>query len=240
MKVRGERECQDCGHQWSYYETGRVNCPSCGSLRSVGVSERAHHTASAATLDLDPVRADVDSASVGDLATAAGDVCRSYLTSQGFIDGGDLRPLSDTYLAASELRHVANRLAGAMRPTEDEEFYFLTLLRGADDGERPDAETVPESMRDARGLAAAAAVAAYGRDVRTVLEETPDQAARQSLQRLAEHRKRVEALDGDVAVATADTLVSTVRDVGSYVRHGDEAALAAATDRLDGLEADTP
>jgi DNA-directed RNA polymerase subunit RPC12/RpoP len=31
MKIRGERECTDCGTRWSYYDTASVECPQCGS-----------------------------------------------------------------------------------------------------------------------------------------------------------------------------------------------------------------
>ena len=51
MKVRGRRECEACGARWSYFDTGEVTCPDCGSLHSVGLDdERALHTASTATL----------------------------------------------------------------------------------------------------------------------------------------------------------------------------------------------
>jgi len=37
MKIRGDRECKSCGTRWSYYETGSIECPACGSVHSVGV-----------------------------------------------------------------------------------------------------------------------------------------------------------------------------------------------------------
>ncbi|MXR22522.1 endonuclease Q family protein, partial [Halobacterium bonnevillei] len=61
MDVRGERECKSCGTRWSYFETGSVACPECGSVRSVGVGERSQHTDGNATLDLsDAQRAAAD------------------------------------------------------------------------------------------------------------------------------------------------------------------------------------
>jgi len=57
MEIRGERECTDCGERWSYYETGDVACPACGSMQSVGVDEeRALHTTTAGEFDLTEAR----------------------------------------------------------------------------------------------------------------------------------------------------------------------------------------
>ena len=72
MKIRGRRECKACGTQWSYYETGEISCPSCGSRHSVGTDdERTLHTATSATLDLTPLRGSVDSEPLDRLADRA-------------------------------------------------------------------------------------------------------------------------------------------------------------------------
>jgi len=235
MKVRGERECQECGTRWSYYETGSVNCPACGSLRSVGVDDRTQHTASPRSLDLTPARTlDEGGQSLRRVAERAAELCGEFVRGHGFIHTGDLQPLDDTYLAATELRHVADALIHAMRVDDDEEYYFLELLGVADRGERPSPEAVPASLQAARGLAYANAVREYRADVRDYLDEHPDSTVRSALESLGIHVKRVRALDGDVPPEEAERLVAAARDVGAYLR-GDEGALVRAEDRLERL-----
>ncbi len=236
MKIRGDRQCKECDTRWSYYETGSITCPECGSLKSVGVEERKEHTASPVSLDLTGVRSQIDEAPLREVATDAADVCRSYVRQYGFIDAGELQPLADAYLAARELRHAAGYVERAMRVTDDEEYYLLALLRGADEGDRPATDTVPESMRDARGLAYATAVDHYRSDLRLYLDENPDEMAQRLLASLGEHQKRVTALDGDVSLATTEALATAVQSLGQYLRTGDENALAQAQHRLDTLE----
>jgi len=237
MRIRGQRECRNCGTRWSYYETGSVECPSCGNLRSVGVDgERRLHTATPSSLDLTGARNRLEAGeSVRQVAGVAAEACRGYVHGFGFVDAGDLQPLGDTYLAAVELRHVAGRIERSMSLEDDEEFYFLSLLRGADHGERPPTDEVPDSLRSARGLAYARAVSAYRSDLRTYLDGYPDQMATDVLGPLDSHLKRVEALDGDVPVAESELLVRIARGVGTYVREDDESALLEARDRLDRL-----
>ncbi|MFC6730630.1 TFIIB-type zinc ribbon-containing protein, partial [Natronoarchaeum mannanilyticum] len=152
MEIRGERECKDCGTRWSYYETGSVSCPNCESVRSVGVDEeRKRHTAGQAALDLTEVRNMIDAAPESDVADAAIENCREFVRRTGFIDAGELQPLDDVYLAARELRQVADIVGRSYDPTEDEELYYLSLLRGADRGERPAPDEVPAGLREARG-----------------------------------------------------------------------------------------
>lgn len=235
MKIRGERECKGCGTRWSYYETGSVVCPECGSVRSVGVDDRTEHTATAADLDLSDVRGLVDDVPLTDLADEVESVCAEYVRRAGFIHAGDLRELDDTYLAAKELRHVAAELRRSMRVDDETEYYFLELLRGADDGDRPLPTSVPDSLRSARGLAAAAAVDTYRSDARRYLEDHPDRTAGRLLGRLDEHRKRVDALDGDVPPREAESLIDAARTIGRALVHDDETALVEAQSRLDGL-----
>ena len=233
MDVRGERECKACGARWSYFETGSVECPECGSMRSVGVGERATQTDGAAELDLTAAR----NAAVDDLRGAlepAVDACREYCRSRGFVAGGDLLDLDDTYLAAQELRRAAVFLGDAMRVGEDETRYLLALLNGADRGERPEPADVPESMRAARGLAYAAAVRAYRSDVRAYCDGDPPEPERGLLERLRDHAKRVRALDGDVSPEDGERLVLAARAVGDAIR-GDETAIEEARAHLDRL-----
>lgn len=235
MEIRGERECQDCGSRWSYYETGTITCPDCGSMHSVGVDEeRRLHTTSPVELDLSGVREDVEAEPLHQIADRAKDVCREYVRKRGFVHAGDLRDLDETYLAATELLHAADVFGRSFQPSDDEAIYFLELLRGADAGERPDAADVPESMYDARGLAAANAVREYRRDLRQWYDGD-DPAADDALETLGEHVKRFRALSGGVDPRSAETLVAAARDLARYLREGDELALTNARDRLERL-----
>ncbi|MFB6156185.1 MAG: hypothetical protein ABEJ22_09835 [Haloferacaceae archaeon] len=236
MKVRGRRECKECGHRWSYYDTGDVACPACGSVVSVGVDEeRERHTDAPVSLDLTAHR---NALSDADDVSALGDDLqsdlRSYVRQRGFIHGGALRDLDDAYLAARELLHAVDIASRARRASDDEQLYLLTLVGGADRGDRPDPDAVPASMREARGLGYAQAVDHYRSDLLTWLDDHPDPDARRALGSLAEHVKRVEALQGDVAPETAEGLVRVARAVGAALRG--EGDLAAARERLAELE----
>ncbi|ELY53382.1 DUF7117 family protein [Natronococcus jeotgali] len=236
MKVRGERECKECGTRWSYYETGSVGCPACGSLRSVGLDARTEHTDLAVEFDLTPVRNAIDEVSTDELARRARDRTKEYVRRRGFINAGDLRELDDDYLAAIELLHVADVVGRAADLEDREELYFLSLLRGADEGERPPAEDVPPSLRGARGLAYANAVREYRRDVRDWSESRElTGAERGALETLGEHVKRIRMLDGDVEPRTAERLVEATRDLANGLR-GDELAFARAQEQLEELE----
>ncbi|ELY69515.1 DUF7117 family protein [Natrinema versiforme] len=239
MKIRGERECKACGTRWSYYETGSVGCPACGSLQSVGVDERTEHTDQQVAFDLTPVRNAIDETATDDLAERARDRCREYVRRRGFVNAGSLRELDDTYLAATELLHVADIVAREIRLEDREELYFLSLLRDADQGERPPVEEVPRTLRAARGLAYANAVREYRRDIRTWAEDRDLTASeRTALETLGEHVKRIRMLDGDVDPRTAERLVEATRDLANGLR-GDEFAFSQAQERLDSLEFDS-
>ncbi|MFY4815619.1 DUF7117 family protein [Haloarcula sp. AONF1] len=174
MKVRGERECQSCGTRWSYYETGSVACPSCGDLRSVGVDARTAHTDTSASLDLSAHRERFGDApetlprsGVDDLQSDLREYCRK----RGFIDGGRIAPLDETYLAARELLEAVDCFERLRDPTDADREYLLALLAGADDGDRPPADEVPTALREARGMAAVRAVGAYRSDALDFLDE---------------------------------------------------------------------
>lgn len=234
MRIRGQRRCKDCGERWSYYETGEVTCPSCGSILSVGVDDRRRlHTAGRVDFDLSGVRTGIDQRPLRDVAQDAAQQARTYVSACGFIDGGTLLPLDDVALAAAELRHAGSMLHRRLDVTEAEERYFLALLAGADAGDRPDA--VPESMRSARGLGVADAVGAYRTDLSTWLELHPDPAASSTTASVRDHVKRIEALDGDVPPEQAEVLVAAARALGTYLREDDESALIEARDRVDRL-----
>ncbi|SFR53960.1 hypothetical protein SAMN04487947_2086 [Halogeometricum rufum] len=235
MEIRGRRRCKSCGQEWSYYDTGEVACPACGSMQSVGVGGRARHTDSADPLDLSEHRNAAEAGSVADAAEALKTDLRTYLRARGFIDGGELRDVDDTYLAARELLHAVDVLARRRDPDEETRLYVLSLLRGADRGERPAPDEVPPAMTEARGLAYAESLAAFRRDLSTWLDDHPDPEARTTLSTLGEHVKRVEALQGDVSVRQSESLVRAARELTAYVRDDDESALAAARDRLSRL-----
>ncbi|WP_293031728.1 TFIIB-type zinc ribbon-containing protein [Natronococcus sp.] len=236
MKIRGERKCTECGTQWSYYETGSVGCPACGSLRSVGLDDRTEHTDLSVEFDLTSVRNDIDDVSTDNLARRARDHAKEYTRRRGFINAGDLRELDDRYLAAIELRHVADVVGRERRLEDREELYFLSLLRGADAGERPPVAEVPPTLRGARGLAYANAVREYRRDVRSWTEDRElTDAERGALETLGDHVKRIRMLDGDVDPETAERLLEATRDLANGLR-GDELAFTQAQDRLEELE----
>ena len=241
MEIRGERACTDCDATWSYFETASIVCPVCGSADTVArTDERAVHTDAPVDLDLTPVRGLIDEVPREELTDAAAETCREYVRRRGFVSGGDLRDLDDTYLAARELVGAADVVRRARSLTEDEEWYFFELLRGADAGDRPEPAAVPSSMRAVRGLADANAVETYRRDVRRWLDATEDapgaENARAVLQTVAEHDRRVRALQGDVPPAEAAALVAAVRAVGSYLRSEDPDGLARARKLLSNLD----
>lgn len=237
MKIRGERECQQCGERWSYYETGGVECPSCGSVRSVGVNDdRALHTANPAELDLTAAKDATESKPLRSVAETAEESARDYVRQRGFIKGGELLVLDDTYLAAVELRHAAGKVGRAMTVGEDEELYFLSLLRGAEDGDRPPASEVPPSMHEVRGLAYGNAAHEYRREMSDwAAENDVSDEGYSALETLGDHVKRIRALDGDVEPETAESIVAAARDVSAYLRDGDVDALASARERFERL-----
>lgn len=232
MEVRGERECTECGTRWMYYETGTIECPACGSIRSVGVGERKEHTAGPAELELDPAVELVDTEPIDTVADVAVEQARAYLRTAGFVHAGELCPLSETYLLAAELRRAGATLGRALTVDDDEELYFLSLLRGGVDGERPSADAVPDSLRAERGLAVAATAEAYVSDVRRLYKD-PEPAVADVLSAVRARYKRIEALDGDVPPADAESVVRVLRDLSEFLRNGDKTALARATDRFD-------
>jgi len=248
MEIRGRRACQSCDTEWSYYDTGSVACPNCGSLRSVGLDDdRKQHTDSPAVLPVDQFSDRIADEPVDHYADDLEAVLREYTRKRGFINGGDLRDLDDTYLAARTLLHTVDTLARERQPTADEELYLLDLYETLTaDGEAltadgdaiddlPPCGPVPDSLAGAWGLAASDAVSAYAGDLKQWLGSHPDTEAQTTLGSLREHVKRVQALQGDVDPETASSLVRTARDIGRYLREDDANALATARDRLDGL-----
>lgn len=233
MKLRGDRECVECGQRWSYFETASVECPTCGSFRSTAVDEEAAtHTVGNADLDLAEARRAVESRPIREVATLAATACRTFLANRGFIAAGELQPLDEVTVAASELRHVADEVKRGLDPDEAAERHLLALLQGAPAGDRP--AELPSGQHAARGLGVATAVERYRVDLSRYLDEHPDPAVSQALGTLRDHLRRVEALEGDVSPSVADRLLEAARDLGRALR-GEEAALARAEDRLSRL-----
>jgi len=259
MKIRGRRVCQACTTEWSYYETGSVACPNCGSLRSVGRDEeRQLHTDAPATLPLAQFHAQIAEEPIDAYAADLKAVLREYTRKRGFINGGELQPLDDRYLTARTLLHTVDILARRRELTDDAELYLLSLYKtltdddrsadatdsdsadatDSDSAERDDpsgeltAAQVPSDLRTAWGLAATDAVDAYCSDLRTWLDATPDESAATTLSQLRDHVNRLNALQGDVEPAVAADLVGAARAVGRYLRTGDDDALTVARDRL--------
>ncbi|WP_256545055.1 hydrogenase maturation nickel metallochaperone HypA [Halobellus inordinatus] len=236
MRIRGRRRCKDCGREWSYFDTGQVNCPDCGSMRSVGTGDRERHTDSAVELDLSAPRAELDDATdIDDIASELKTTLRDYVRQRGFVRAGELQSVDDTVLAAAELLHAVDVFGRTRDPDDEMQWYVLELLRGADDGQRPDPSSVPASMTDARGLAYAEVLDAFCSDLGTWLDDNPDPAARQVRETLATHVKRVDAVYGDVPAEESELLVRAARDLVSYLVDDDEMALTTAQDRLSRL-----
>lgn len=235
MKIRGQRQCKDCGTEWSYYETGSLECPNCESIHSRGLDQtRSRHTDAPITLDVDTIRSTLANQPIADAAREIATLARQYTTARGFIHAGDLQPLDEQYRLAVELRTVADTLHRALDPSETAEEYLLQLITALEENIPP--PQVFSSLQSAHGLAAASAVQAYRRDLVTWLDEHPqDPNIRRSVGRIRAHERRILALDGAVPPATADTLVAAVRDIESAI-HGDEAALTRAMNRLDRLD----
>lgn len=237
MKIRGTRKCQDCGEMWSYYETGTPSCPSCGSLRSVGLEEtRQEHTDIATDLELDAIRSRLGEESIEAIADELKTRLRGYIRQRGFIHGGELQPLDSQYLAASELLYVVDQVARRHQPTEAEQLFVFALIEATEADEWPPDDELPDSLVAARGLAVAQAVEAYRRELRTWLDDYPDPEARSTLGSLREQTKRAEALQGNIPPGTATGLVAAARGIGQYLRTDDETALSTTRERLQRLE----
>lgn len=242
MEIKGERECQECGQQWSYYKTGSVACPNCGGLRSIGVGDRERHTDTPTTLDVASHLARLDDLEITDIVDDVKSACREYARKRGFIHAGELRPLDDQFLLAHELMHALDVYERLRETGDSEERYVLALLGAASEGagqrdhaNRLPPEEVPSSMREARGIGYAEALGEYRREIVTWLDDNPDPTGRKVLGTLGEEIKRVDALQGDVPPDVAERLVAAARGIGTYLREGNETALASAREHLQQL-----
>ncbi len=237
MELRGQRECRDCGKRWSYFETESVTCPDCGSPRSTAVDDATVHTGTAVDLDLSAARDAIDDEPIDHVAEQAANAARAYRRELGFVAGGDLRPLDDESVLAAELETVGTTLSRRLEWTDEEAAHVVALLRASVDDERPGPAAVPDSLRAERGLAISRAVGDYRRDVRAYLdgldEDPVDAEVARALSAIRAHRKRIDALDGNVEPRQAERLLAAVRDLFAYLDRDDEAALVRIRERLD-------
>ena len=237
MRIRGNRRCEECGREWSYFDTGSAACPACGSLRSVGTDDRKRHTDGPVELDIAEYRTALDGdIDLGGVASDLKTTLRDYIRQRGFINGGELRTVDNTVLAAAELLHAVDVVERSRRPPDDAvQLYLLDLLAGADAGDRPAPESVPGRVADARGLAYAEVLDRFCTDLGTWLDDNPDPEARQVRETLDTHVRRVLAVNGDVPLDEVEGLVRAAREVATYLTADDEAALVAARELLLGL-----
>lgn len=244
MNVRGERECRDCGCHWSYYETGSVECPDCGSLKSVGTAERALHTDAPVTLELSAHRTrfgEVRSTLPSEAIDGLKHDLRAYVRRRGFIHGGELRGLDATYLAARELLEAVDVYDRLRDPTDADWEYLLALVAGAEDGGRPESTTVPEAMREARGMAAARAVNEYREDLSTFLDELERLGSETDGSESAERPVRVDAEPAATdSTATDSTATDSTDNPGARVTPAREVLerLRDRTKRIEALNGD--
>ena len=221
MKVRGERECRDCGTHWSYYETGSIECPNCDSVRSVGVDDRTAHTDSPTVLDLSAHRgrfADASDTLPDEAVTELKSTLREYVRQRGFIRGGHLRPLDAPYLAARELLEAVDCYDRLRDPTDRDREYFLDLLAGADEADRPDADRVPRSLREARGMAAVRAVDEYRSDLLAfvdklqAIDQDQDDVEAAGAETVSESTVTVDGTDPVARIDPARAVLERLRD----------------------------
>lgn len=238
MKIRGTRQCSSCDTTWSYYDTGSVACPACGSLKSVGVdAERKQHTDTPVTLDLDESKQKLatESTSIDDIATELSSRLRSYTRKRGFIRGGELLTLDDQYLGAHELIHATDICTRNYQRTELDELYVLELFTAVNNGGRLTHTDIPSKLRIARGAGYTDAVSAYRDDLSTYLESRTEPDAKQAITQLQTQLRRADALEGDIPLQVAETLVEIAREIGTYLIEAEDEALVSARDRLDRL-----
>jgi uncharacterized Zn finger protein (UPF0148 family) len=236
MEIRGQRECRACEERWSYYETGSVTCPSCGSVRSVGVDDRTRHTDGSVQLDLSTAQAAAANDEMAAATKAARTACGKYLRIRGFVDAGRLRPLDEVFVAAAELRRAASVYDRRLTPDDDDRSYFMALLQGAAEGDRPESSAVPTTMWSARGLGMSSAVEAYMRDLSTWRLDQEDQPGLDTMMgRLRDHVRRIQALDGEVDPQHTDRLLRATQAIGRYAVDGVVDDRETARAALDGL-----
>lgn len=242
MRVRGVRSCNECETEWSYFDTGSIVCPQCGSIASVGLGDRRLHTDAPVRLEL-PIESIDDPTTIEDVADIIERRCRRYRNRRGFIRGGELRRLDDQFLLAHELLEIAadHRRQGRSSPRSDAALgYDLSILDAViRNGRPPDPDEVPRERHRHRGLGHSLALGSYLRDLKAWLEtnEGTDDGPRVLIGEIEEHLRRIEALEGDVEPREVDGLVHAVRAIRRHVlaegRSNDRDHVASLLDELD-------
>lgn len=211
MEIRGKRRCLDCEATWNYFETGGVSCPECGSIRSEATSGEEKDT-SGPGLDTSDLIGKFGSDFREALGEAA-DRCRSYVSRQGFIEAGDLRPPEARYVMAAEIVEIEG-LPG-LEFGDGERRYVVDLVRGLRTGDPPDER--PESLDAAHNLALARTAEKYIRDLRRYAR-SEDVDMPRVVEEAREAVKRTQATEGeeDDAVDALRVLRDAYMEVASH------------------------
>ncbi|MDY6765719.1 MAG: hypothetical protein SV377_08630 [Halobacteria archaeon] len=171
MEISGERECLNCGATWNYLETRRIECPECGSVRSKSISDPEFDTTGRSNTEEGQLQVgDLFSELDTDLESAlseAEDRCRTYVSRHGFVEAGNLKPLTAKYMMACEVIEIADALVRPMRRdiSQEERYYVTDLIRGLESGDPPDPDDRPDSLREYHNLAVARVVEEYAREL---------------------------------------------------------------------------
>lgn len=161
--------------------------------------------------------------------------CNEYLRNYGFISEGSLLPLEVTYVSVMELKYLTHELSNLSSPTQEIIDYWFSLLK-ADLGARPSPDDVPRTCWAPRGLAVARVVSEYRRAIQRLSYGSNPSMFSETLERLGDHTRRVEALDGELSPSDTEQLVVIIRALGQYRISDSESALSEAVTRLDQLD----
>ncbi|MDY7082388.1 MAG: hypothetical protein SXQ77_08310 [Halobacteria archaeon] len=189
MEIRGERECLDCGSTWSYFDTK--------SVESVG-GEEMDSDSVLGELRMDDVIPRLGT-EFEDALEDAEENCRSYVSRQGFIKGGELQPPSPRFVMACEIIEIADALLRPMRReiTEDERLYVVDMIHGLKEGEPPAPDERPESLDTYHNLAVARTVEDYAREVSRYVRNSSEKELPGEIEEARTKAKRTKATEGE-------------------------------------------
>ncbi len=201
MEISGERECLDCGEQWSYFETRQIECPECGSIKSMSISESELDTASSRKneLDMSDLYTEFQTDFMNAL-TQAGDRSREYIASTGFIEGGELRPPMLRYVMAREIMEIADYIDLSLDTdiSASEERYIIDLVKGVKSGDPPDKR--PNSMNNHHYMAVAKTAEEYATELFKYFEQNSEDIP-EGLEKARSLAKKTKATNGESADA---------------------------------------
>ncbi|MFB6186034.1 MAG: hypothetical protein ABEI86_04100 [Halobacteriaceae archaeon] len=237
MEIKGYRECRECGHQWSYYETGNIQCPECGSIKSTGIDERRLHTNTPVEIDITSIQSLVSNDEFRQAGQLAAEEARNYTIRRGFIQEGELIQCDDRIFSCHELRNLGNYINRTTSITDETEYYFIETIQAVKNKGRPDQQAIPMKLRSIRGLAYARTAKDYLNAVMTWVEYTDQQPpSRGVFERTKENIKRVEALDGDISVRDSERIYEIVTNLYSYCTTGEVSTYEQIEEYLSNLE----